>query len=249
MSKKLFLTGAAALSLAMAPQAAHALSITYEPTGALPGYTTATVVQDFSGSNPAFGTFTTASGTTITGSRSPNSNNFVSVVSGTGSTPLPHAQPFGSTGTFGSYLAIGPKDQTGNNAAASYTLSFSGTAVRFLSFVFGSLDQSNQVKLTLADNTIQTLTGSQILGGASFPSGVGFGSTAAAGRVSFNFDTQALKSIQFLQTDNQFTFEIDEIALAAPEPATWAMMLLGFGLVGSQLRRRNRKPVQALATA
>lgn len=248
MSKKLFLTGAAALSLAMAPQAAHALSITYEPTGALPSYTTATVVQDFSGANPAFGTFTTASGTTITGSRSPNSNNFVSVVSGTGSNPLPHAQPFGSTGTFGSYLAIGPKDQTNNQAAASYTLSFTGTAVRFLSFVFGSLDQSNQVKLTLADNTVQTLTGGQILG-AALPGNYPYSTTAAAGRVSFNFDTQALKSIQFLQTDNQFTFEIDQIALAAPEPATWAMMLLGFGLVGSQLRRRNRKPVRALAAA
>lgn len=244
MSKKLFLAGAAALSFAMAPQAAHALSITYEANGQLPGYTTAAVVQSFDGSKPAFGSFTTLGGTTIAGSRSPSSDNFVATVSGTGSSPLPHAQPFGASGTFGSYLAVGPK----SGSPASYTLSFTGTAVHFLSFVFGSLDQSNQVILTLADNTVQTLTGGQILG-SSLPGSYPYSTTAAAGRVSFNFDTAALKSIQFLQTDSQYTFEIDEIALAAPEPATWAMMLLGFGLVGSQLRRRSRKPAQALATA
>jgi hypothetical protein len=26
-----------------------------------------------------------------------------------------------------------------------------------------------------------------------------------------------------------------------PEPATWAMMILGFGMVGSAMRRRNMK--------
>ncbi len=28
---------------------------------------------------------------------------------------------------------------------------------------------------------------------------------------------------------------------AVPEPATWAMMILGFGMVGSGMRRRNMK--------
>lgn len=250
MSKKLFLVGAAALSLTMAPQAAHALSITYEPTGALPAYTTATVVQSFNGSQPAFGTFNTASGTTITGTASPNAGKFVNVVSGTGvgdNSEPPHAQPFGPSGTFGSFLTVGPKN--GNGAApASYKMDFSGTAVQFLSFVFGTLDQSNQVVLTLANNAVTTLTGGQILGSA-LPSGFPYSTTAAAGRVSFNFETSPLKSIEFLQTDTQYSFEIDEIALAAPEPSTWAMMLLGFGLVGSQLRRRSRKPARALASA
>lgn len=34
---------------------------------------------------------------------------------------------------------------------------------------------------------------------------------------------------------------------AVPEPATWAMMLGGLGLVGGMLRRRSRKSVPALA--
>lgn len=34
---------------------------------------------------------------------------------------------------------------------------------------------------------------------------------------------------------------------AVPEPATWATMLLGFGVSGAALRRRRRKPTPALA--
>jgi hypothetical protein len=36
-------------------------------------------------------------------------------------------------------------------------------------------------------------------------------------------------------------FEIDNIVVnsAVPEPATWAMMLLGFGAIGFSMRRRR----------
>ena len=30
-----------------------------------------------------------------------------------------------------------------------------------------------------------------------------------------------------------------DVAAAVPEPTTWAMMIMGFGLVGSAMRRRN----------
>ncbi|WP_246167336.1 PEPxxWA-CTERM sorting domain-containing protein [Sphingomonas piscis] len=44
------------------------------------------------------------------------------------------------------------------------------------------------------------------------------------------------------------TFTLLSTTAAVPEPATWAMMLLGFGGIGYSMRRR-RKPEQALATA
>ncbi len=54
-----------------------------------------------------------------------------------------------------------------------------------------------------------------------------------------------------LVSDNNFTpgtqftqFLAFRIPAAVPEPATWAMMIAGFGLVGVTLRRRS-----ALATA
>jgi len=37
---------------------------------------------------------------------------------------------------------------------------------------------------------------------------------------------------------DDFTFTLSETP-SAPEPATWAMMLFGFGLIGSTVRRRN----------
>jgi len=35
------------------------------------------------------------------------------------------------------------------------------------------------------------------------------------------------------------SFEIDNLAVAVPEPATWAMMILGFGAAGAMLRQRR----------
>ncbi|AYJ88032.1 PEP-CTERM sorting domain-containing protein [Sphingomonas paeninsulae] len=45
----------------------------------------------------------------------------------------------------------------------------------------------------------------------------------------------------------QAAFEIDNLVTAAPEPATWGMMILGFGLAGAQLRSRRRSAKLAVA--
>ena len=42
---------------------------------------------------------------------------------------------------------------------------------------------------------------------------------------------------------SELSFEGDLVA-AVPEPATWALMILGFGIVGSALRRRRRAQVR-----
>jgi hypothetical protein len=55
--------------------------------------------------------------------------------------------------------------------------------------------------------------------------------------------------LRFAETDNQsfFNFGVDNVAItvAVPEPASWAMMITGFGLVGGALRSRRRLSVQA----
>ena len=45
--------------------------------------------------------------------------------------------------------------------------------------------------------------------------------------------------------DHQFVFENVRVSDAVPEPATWAMLITGFGLVGMAARRR--RPVSVLA--
>lgn len=42
----------------------------------------------------------------------------------------------------------------------------------------------------------------------------------------------------------EVAFRSAAVAAAAPEPATWAMMLLGFGVVGGALRRRRKQAVR-----
>lgn len=44
--------------------------------------------------------------------------------------------------------------------------------------------------------------------------------------------------------DPAFTY-VDDIALAAPEPGTWALMLAGFGGLGAVMRSRRRTAVVA----
>ena len=68
------------------------------------------------------------------------------------------------------------------------------------------------------------------------------------GLQTFTFNRTGLVSLTFkavttneIQTDN---FVLDAVSATAgvPEPATWALMLGGFGLAGSALRRRRAAP-------
>jgi hypothetical protein len=46
------------------------------------------------------------------------------------------------------------------------------------------------------------------------------------------------------QHADSFTLNIEAAPLAAPEPASWAMMLGGFGMIGAVLRKRGRSSVR-----
>ncbi|RZM13176.1 MAG: PEP-CTERM sorting domain-containing protein, partial [Sphingomonas sp.] len=38
----------------------------------------------------------------------------------------------------------------------------------------------------------------------------------------------------------QNALEVDNVVFAVPEPTTWAMMLVGFGMMGASMRYRRR---------
>ena len=60
---------------------------------------------------------------------------------------------------------------------------------------------------------------------------------------TFSFSTTNIKSVSFSST-SQFgvdNFNFDGVQSAVPEPATWAMMLLGFGLIGGAMRSAKRR--------
>ncbi len=86
--------------------------------------------------------------------------------------------------------------------------------------------------------------GGSALGNFSYPS--------ANGLTFFGFGSSAvdIRSATIAGTDgtfgfalDNFTFNTNTVTPAVPEPATWAMMLVGFGLVGSAMRRRQKVTV------
>lgn len=239
MSKKVILAGAAALSLTVAPQAAQAYSIVYALNQNTLAGSSATPIQTFDSYSAGASVPTGAVSSGIT-------------AGSTGSATVQNI-PVGAAG--GGFF-VRPPDSSGNFLSvagdSSYTLNFS-SAVQYLSFVFGTLDANNQVTFNLSSGGPITLTGAQILLGTGVAAGA-LGSLggpgAAQGIVGFHMEGgPGITSVTFSQGTGLASFELDTISTAAPEPATWAMMLLGFGLVGSQLRRRSRRPVKALASA
>ncbi len=75
---------------------------------------------------------------------------------------------------------------------------------------------------------------------------------ALAGFETFTFNAMDVTSVSFSATSSTTNFAFDNIVIggpmtAVPEPASWAMMIAGFGLVGGTLRRSRRTQAVALA--
>lgn len=70
---------------------------------------------------------------------------------------------------------------------------------------------------------------------------------ANAGGWVQQFTLAAAGNVKFFIYDDQLSDNRGGVSLsiaAVPEPATWALMILGFGLIGSAMRRRQNRTVQ-----
>ena len=138
---------------------------------------------------------------------------------------------FGSTGNYESTIGGG-----------KYSVDFAATNV--FSFVLGSLDSFNKLTLLFSDNTTITYLGGQIIGGLSFISGDQH-SPLSNGVVTYRTNGGPfIVGATFTSTSD--SFEIDNLARGGvPEPATWALMILGFGAIGGAVRSRRRVAANA----
>ena len=133
----------------------------------------------------------------------------------------------------------GAQDPFSNPAGTPYlSVLAGGTAtitfdklMKSISFDWGSIDTYNTLTITLADGTTHAIVGNPGGGNQTSPSN--------NGRYYAVWDgANAIKSVTFASSSN--SFEVDALSgSAVPEPATWAMMITGFGLAGAAIRRRR----------
>ena len=160
----------------------------------------------------------------------------------TGSVTNRYLSPAGWTGEFAT--VPGPSGGPGGSA----DLSFAGIGpITSWSFLWGSAGPSNVVQLFSAgSSTPFTVTGANVI------------STNSAETVEQRINRWVIISADspFTATFARFThrnFALEntghavELAPGVPEPASWAMLIAGFSLVGATMRRRNTSLVNVSA--
>lgn len=148
-----------------------------------------------------------------------------------------YAQPLGSTGQ---YFSAGPSTSP---PPTNITI---GNDIGSFSLIWGSLDDYNTLVLHTMGGDY-TYTGLDI---AALIPGLANGDQSDPNTnpiVTFLLTGLDQQAVNFNMTSTQNAFEIDNIAVnPVPEPATWAMMLLGFGAAGYSMRR-TKKAIPQLA--
>ncbi len=144
------------------------------------------------------------------------------------------APPFGDTSL---YMAL----QTNQVATLNTPL------LKSLSLYIGSLDPTNSITFKGTGGFSQTFLGSSLFDPATGNQSNGDNNR----RFYFSFNpADKVNQVVFTSGENSFEFDnIGAFASGVPEPATWAMMLLGFGGIGFMLRNGKRRELSLKATA
>lgn len=112
-----------------------------------------------------------------------------------------------------------------------------------VSLYWGSIDQYNALDLLdAAGSTIATIDYAGIMSG-----GNGDQLSANTNRRVNISSTQAFSGLGFRSTSAAFETDNIKFSGAVPEPASWAMMVGGFGLIGGAMRSSRRRQSVAFA--
>jgi len=147
---------------------------------------------------------------------------------------VPH-QGYNPAGDETHYLAVPGADHVDGSASLDFS-AYSGAPITRFSFYWGSIDRGNVLTATSSLGSL-TLTGAELIN-------AGYGSaTSARGNRRAYFSLAQGERLLGLSFESPTAFEVDDIYLRTapvPEPASWAFLLLGFGLAGSAMRRERK---------
>ena len=144
----------------------------------------------------------------------------------------------------------------GGSVGNEGTFSLQGITNPLYQSMVGANVAPTTVKPTGLINGTNNFFWNQVSGGYTFPNGVDpilFGgvkywqgitfSGLAAGTYSFTCGSTCGSTQQWATLTNgavQITLTASDVSGAIPEPATWMMMLMGFGLIGAAMRRKRQ---------
>ena len=125
----------------------------------------------------------------------------------------------------------------------SATLASTGAGYQQISLFLGSIDAYNTIRvLSTTGAVLATYTGSQFVVPADGNQDV----PRTNRRVTFFADAgQSLGGLILSSGSN--SLEADNVVFSVPEPSTWALMLVGFGMVGGAARYRRRQAAARFA--
>ena len=129
------------------------------------------------------------------------------------------------------------QDEDGDPGAVFKTLN--NTYLTSFSFYMGSPDSYNKVVFhLLGGGSPQVFQGDDIWGGSDVQ--VGNGDRSKGFRVYYDFGGAKVTQIDFTSTTDAFEFDGLAGSLGGvPDPASWALMIMGFGAAGAMIRRRR----------
>jgi PEP-CTERM motif len=138
---------------------------------------------------------------------------------------------FGAGDTVRLFFDIGGNQRNGDNDAFGAGFSFAGSA-NLSNYGFNYFGSDTNLGAYTGISGIST--GSSVLGSAGFSQRSIFFTALNAGSFTFNFSSPSNDNIGPLLDNVRL-----DVSSAVPEPSTWMMMILGFGLAGFAMRRRK----------